>query len=80
MADKYGSLYDHIVSYQITVNVRNRCIGGNDDRAGGILIHPVRIPFIQATGLAGAMRGPADEPGLQNHLFGSECRRHRYRK
>ncbi len=51
MADKYGSLYDHIVSYQITVICKGTAASaGNDDRAGGILIHPVKIPFIQATG------------------------------
>lgn len=43
MADKYGSLYDHIVSYQITAICKEPLhIGGNDDRAGGILIHPVK--------------------------------------
>ena len=76
MADKYGSLYDHIVSYQITAICKEPLhIGGNDDRAGGILIHPVKnVPFIQATGLAGAMRDYlADEPGLQNQLFGSSA-------
>ena len=76
MADKYGSLYDHIVSYQITAICKEPLhIGGNDDRAGGILIHPVKnVPFIQATGLAGAMRDYlADEPELQNKLFGSSA-------
>lgn len=76
MADKYGSLYDHIVSYQITAVCREPLhVGGNDGRTGGILVHPVKnIPFIQATGLAGAMRDYlADEPELQKQLFGSSA-------
>ena len=76
MADKYGSLYDHIVSYQITAVCREPLhVGGNDGRTGGILVHPVKnIPFIQATGLAGAMRDYlSDEPELQKQLFGSSA-------
>lgn len=76
MADKYGSLYDHIVSYQITAVCREPLhVGGNDGRTGGILVHPVKnILFIQATGLAGAMRDYlADEQELQKQLFGSSA-------
>lgn len=76
MADKYGSLYDHIVSYQMTAVCREPMhIGGNDGRDGGILVHPVKnIPFIQATGIAGAMRDYlSDEPKMQAELFGSSA-------
>lgn len=57
MADKYGSLYDRIVKYQMTAVCREPLhVGGNDGRDGGILVHPVKnVPFIQATGIAGAM-------------------------
>ena len=41
IVDKYGSLYDHIVSYQITAICREPLhVGGNDGRNGGILVHP----------------------------------------
>ena len=76
MADQYGSLYHHIVSYQITAVCKEPLhVGGSDGRTGGVLVHPVKnIPFIQATGLAGAMRDyMADEPELQKQLFGSSA-------
>lgn len=76
MADKYGSLYDHIISYQITAMCREPLhVGGNDGRSGGILIHPVRnTPFIQATGIAGALRDYfSEEKKLQAELFGSSA-------
>lgn len=76
IVDKYGSLYDHIVSYQITAICREPLhVGGNDGRNGGILVHPVKnIPFIQATGIAGALRDYlVDEPKLQAQLFGSSA-------
>ena len=58
MADKYGSLYNRIVSYQITAVCREPLhVGGNSARSGGVLVYPVkRVPFIQAAGIAGAMR------------------------
>lgn len=76
MADKYGSLYNHIVSYQITAVCREPLhVGGNSARSGGVLVHPVKnVPFIQATGIAGAMRDYlADEKELQEQLFGKSA-------
>lgn len=78
MADKYGSLYDHIVAYQITAVCREPLhVGGSDGRNGGILVHPVKnIPFIQATGIAGALRDyleDTDEDELQSEIFGSSA-------
>jgi hypothetical protein len=57
MADKYGSLFDRIIKYQMTAVCREPLhVGGNGGRDGGILVHPVKnVPFIQATGIAGAM-------------------------
>lgn len=76
MADKYGSLYDRIIKYQITAVCREPLhVGGNDGRDGGILIHPVKnVPFIQATGIAGAMRDYlAGKDKEQNELFGASA-------
>lgn len=82
VADKYGSLYDHIVSYKITAMCREPLhVGGGDGRNGGILVHPVEnIPFIQATGIAGALRdylaeNPELDPDseIRKTLFGSSA-------
>lgn len=73
MADKYGSLYDHIISYQITaVCTEPMHVGGNKAKSGGVLVHPVKnVPFIQATGIAGALRDYLeDEKELQEQIFG----------
>ena len=76
MADKYGSLYDHIAAYRITAVCREPLhVGGNDGRNGGILVHPVKnIPFIQATGIAGALRDYlSGEKEKQEQLFGTSA-------
>ena len=76
MADKYGSLYNRIVSYQITAVCREPLhVGGNSARSGGVLVHPVKhVPFIQAAGIAGAMRDYlSDEKELQEQLFGKSA-------
>lgn len=76
MADKYGSLYKRIVVYQITARCREPLhIGSDYDRKGGVLIHPVKnIPFVQATGIAGAFRDFFSENAdLQRKLFGSSA-------
>ena len=81
MADKYGSLFDRIIKYQMTAVCREPLhVGGNGGRDGGILVHPVKnVPFIQATGIAGAMRdylAGKDENGdrgLQAQLFGASA-------
>ena len=76
MADKYGSLYNRIISYQITAVCREPLhVGGGDGRNGGILVHPIKnIPFIQATGIAGALRDYlADEDKMQTEIFGSSA-------
>lgn len=76
MADKYGSLYNRIVAYQITARCEEPLhIGSNHDRKGGVLIHPVKnIPFIQAAGIAGAFRDfLSGSEDLQKKLFGTQA-------
>ncbi len=76
MADKYGSLYDHIISYQITaVCTEPLHVGGNRARSGSVLVHPVKnVPFIQATGIAGVLRDYLeDERELQEQMFGKSA-------
>lgn len=75
MADKYGSLYNRIVSYQITAVCREPLhVGGNSARSGGVLVHPVKhVPFIQAAGIAGAMRDYLTGNSMQDELFGKSA-------
>ena len=58
MADKYASLYDTAVKYEIHASCREPLhIGSGDGRYGEVLVHPVTGgPFIQASGIAGAFR------------------------
>lgn len=74
MADQYGSLYNHIISYQITAVCREPLHVGGGTRKGGILAHPIKnVPFIQATGIAGALRDYLAGENMQEELFGKSA-------
>ena len=74
MADKYASLYDTVVKYEIQASCREPLhIGSGDGRYGEVLVHPATgEPFIQASGIAGAFRSWFEGNGdLACEIFGS---------
>ena len=74
MADKYASLYDTAVKYEIQASCREPLhIGSGDGRYGEVLVHPATgEPFIQASGIAGAFRSWFEGNGdLACEIFGS---------
>ena len=71
----FKSLYDRVVKYSIKAECCEPLhIGSNTGEKGGMLIHSVSgLPFLQATGIAGAFRDfySYDEK-LQKELFGTQ--------
>lgn len=69
-------IYNKVAKYTIVAQCREPLhIGSGNGDNGEVLIHPVKnVPFVQATGIAGALREfYSDDEGLQKRLFGSSC-------
>lgn len=69
----YKSCYDKVIKYKVTAECKEPFHVGGSEKAGGILVHPVdNMPFIQATGIAGAFREYFSyDRNLQRVLFGN---------
>lgn len=68
--------YNKVAKYNITAECREPLhIGSGSGRNREVLIHPVRnVPFVQATGIAGALREfYSEDEALQRRLFGGVC-------
>lgn len=66
-------IYNKVAKYTITAECREPLhIGSGSGGNGEVLIHPVKnVPFVQATGIAGALREfYSDDEMLQRRLFG----------
>ena len=69
-------IYNKVAKYTITAQCREPLhIGSGNGSNGEVLIHPVKnVPFVQATGIAGALREfYSEDEMLQKRLFGSSC-------
>ena len=67
-------IYNKVAKYTITAQCREPLhIGSGNGSNGEVLIHPVKnVPFVQATGIAGALREfYSEDEMLQKRLFGS---------
>lgn len=69
----YKSCYDKVVKYKITAECKEPFHVGGGGEDGEILVHPVdNMPFLQATGIAGAFREYFSyDRHLQEELFGN---------
>ena len=71
---KQMCVYDRVTKYEIQAVCREPLhIGTGSGRNGEVLVHPVQDrPFVQATGIAGALREYYGyDPDLQKKLFGA---------
>lgn len=70
-------VYNKVAKYKITAECRTPLhIGSGNGSNGEVLIHPVKdVPFVQATGIAGALREfYSEDEVMQKKLFGFSCR------
>ena len=70
-------VYNKVAKYKIAAECREPLhIGSGSGSNGEVLVHPVKnVPFVQATGIAGALREfYSDNEELQRKLFGFSCR------